>query len=215
MNTKNTSWYISTGVICIVFLFHLHGKSQDTCGFFKTDSIIWYGLDFSKTKMVGPGFNNPTDIKKNFFRTWNNLIIYEPDKFNLWYFFDKSYVDFKLDPATKRNLSIDENNMVSYNSSYAPLEETEIANIINEYDFETTKGYGVLLIVESFNNYDKKGYFDLVFIDLKTKSIILSKKISGTVHGVGFRNYWAGAIYGALFNFPYIKWKKEYCIKNK
>ncbi len=201
--------------LAIVLLINLHGISQNPCDFFKTKDITWYGIDFSKAKLVGPDFNNPTSIKETFFQSWNTLILKESDKYNLKKFLKKSSIFYNVELVSKRNLSVDENKLITFNSTDATLKDTDVNDIVKEYNFDKNEGYGVLLIVENFNKIEETGNFYIVFIDLKTKSILLSKKISGKAGGIGLRNYWAGAIYNALKKCKtyYSAWEDESCKK--
>ena len=192
-------------------------KAQDACVFFKQSGITWYGIDFSRVKMIGPGFNNPNDIKMNYFTSWNNLILNESEKFNLYNFLHKTKVDYNLELVTKSNSLVDETKMVTYNSVTTPLEEVDLSNIVAGYDFGDVEGYGTLLVVESFNKIEQKGTFYIVFFDIKTKKVLVTKQLSGMARGVGLRNYWAGSIYEALKKCgrSYYRWESEVCKKNK
>jgi hypothetical protein len=54
----------------------------------------FYGLDFSKIKMIGSeGFTNPTDIVDRFFFEWNNMMFDEKSKYNVKKVFNKDIVD--------------------------------------------------------------------------------------------------------------------------
>ena len=196
-------------ITLILFVCLSYGQSNKTS--LKTTEATWYGIDFTKAKMVGPGFNNPMAIRDQFFKSWNELIIKENKKYDLGKFFKKKTVIFNIDSVISRNSKVDINKLITYNPGVAELKETDLKDIIKDYDIKNKEGLGLLLIVESFNNIDKTGYFYIVFFDLSTKSVLLTKKISGKAKGSGFRNFWAGAIYGALklCESDYPKWEKE------
>ena len=178
---------------------------------FSSSEVTWYGIDFSKAILIGPGFSNPVAIRDQFFKSWNELIIKEYKKYDLGKFFRKRNVIFNLDPVLSRNLAVDVNKLTALNSSEALMKDSDVKKIIGEYDFKDKEGVGVLMIVESLNNIDKAGYYYIVFFDIKTKEILLSKKISGKAKGAGFRNYWAGSFFEAFKSCEdnMSKWQKE------
>ncbi|MDD5570082.1 MAG: hypothetical protein PHD97_02895 [Bacteroidales bacterium] len=196
-----------------IILFANQSYGQNNCAAFKANEATWYGIDFTRAKMVGPDFNDPQAIRDQFFKSWNDLILKEFKKFDLRKFFRKGNVPFNIEPVISRNSKVNISKLTTYNSGDAVIKETELKDIIKEYDIKNKEGVGMLLVVESFNNIDKTGYFHIVFFDLATKSVLFTQKISGKAAGVGFRNFWAGAIYNALklCERDYPNWEKEAC----
>jgi len=187
---------------------------QNPCDVFNANEIIWYGIDFSMTKMVGTGFTTPSAIKATMFPSWNNLILTESKKYDIKKFLHKSSVQFNLAPVTDINNKVDESKMLVLNSSESnELKEADIKMIVSQYTFDKNSGIGVLLIADSFNKVDETGHFLITFIDLVTKQVLVSKKITGKAGGIGLRNYWAGSIFAALKSCEplFNGWKKEFC----
>ena len=188
--------------------------SQNPCDVFKDNEIIWYGIDFSMAKLVGPGFNSISSIKATWIPSWNNLILTESKKFNLNKFLHHSNIQYNLNPVTEINNKVDENKLVILNSSESiELKDADIKKIVNQYTFDKKSGIGVLLIVDSYNKVEETGHFFITFIDLATKQVLVSKKISGKAVGIGFRNFWAGAIFAAFKSCEQLfhSWEKEFC----
>lgn len=157
--------------------------------------VIWFGLDFSRAKLIGSdGFNDPVAIKQDYFRKWNHLMINESDKYE-W---DKALLvsDLKFD----YDMIEDVNDRVKVKSlvidkSYSLVKE-EIPSITNAYKItEFKEGIGVVLLVESFNKIREMGFGYIVFFDVKTKEVLYYHELIGEAKGFGFRNYWAGAIH--------------------
>ena len=160
--------------------------------------VIWFGLDFTKAKMIGSeGFNDPVAIKEDYFRKWNHLMISEGDKYE-WgkallvsdLKYDYGVVDVVNDNVKVKSLVI--------NKSYS-IEDKDIYQAVGKYDLsEYSDGIGVVVVVESFDKIREMGYGYIVFFDVKTKDVLYFHKLVGEAKGFGFRNYWAGAIYNWL-----------------
>jgi hypothetical protein len=45
-------------------------------------TLTFYGIDFSKARMLGGGFSDPDEIKAKLFNQWNGLFRSEPDKYD-------------------------------------------------------------------------------------------------------------------------------------
>ena len=56
----------------------------------------------------------------------------------------------------------------------------------------------MVFIIESFNKTSEEGSLYIVFFDIATKKVLLFDKAIGKPSGIGFRNYWAGAIANVL-----------------
>lgn len=160
--------------------------------------VIWFGLDFTKAKMIGSeGFNDPVAIKEDYFRKWNHLMISEGDKYE-WgkallltdLKYDYGVVDAVNDEVKVKSLVI--------NKSYS-ISEEDIAAAVSRYKIEDYKdGIGVVIVVESFDKIKEQGYGYITFFDVNSKKVLYNHKLVGEAGGFGFRNYWAGAIYDWL-----------------
>ena len=157
--------------------------------------VVWFGLDFSRAKLIGSeGFNDPVAIKEDYFRKWNHLLISEADKYE-W---DKALLvsDLKYDYGMieEVNEKVRVKSLV-INKSYSIAKE-EISNITYAYNItEFKEGIGVVLLVESFNKIREMGFGYIVFFDVKTKEVLYYHELVGEAKGFGFWNYWAGAIH--------------------
>lgn len=160
--------------------------------------VIWFGLDFTKARMIGSeGFNDPVAIKEDYFRKWNHLMISEGDKYE-WgkallitdLKYDYGVVDVVNDEVKVKSLVI--------NKSYS-INDEDIAEAVGRYaikDYED--GIGVVIVVESFDKIKEQAFGYITFFDVGTKKVLYSHKLIGEAGGFGFRNYWAGAIHNWL-----------------
>jgi len=184
-------------LFAFAFLFN-SAFSQDMSDFLKSKEMVWYGIDFSKAKMVGPDFNDPNAIVDHYFVTWNNFFLSEPDKYNPEKYFIKDSVTMSLQEVANRNKVVDPDKLVIPAGQKAVLENADIEQIVNEFDFGTNTGYGALMVVEKFSKIEERAYIHVVIINLSNKTILKSELIKGKARGFGFRNYWAGAIHDVL-----------------
>lgn len=157
--------------------------------------VIWFGLDFSKARMIGDeGFNDPVAIKDDYFEKWNRLMISEGDKYD-WgkalqvsdLKYDYEVVDLVNDQVKVKSLVI--------NKSYS-IPEDELENAVNAYKLTDYKdGIGVVVVVESFDKIKEQGFGYLIIFDISSKKILYKHKLIGDAGSIGFRNHWARAIY--------------------
>ncbi len=188
----------------------VHCFPQSDYQLFNSETMVWYGIDFSHAKLIGTdGFTNPDDIKGRFFASWNNLVISEPDKYEIRKFFKKSKVILNLETVEAINQKIDVGKMVT-NQNYN-LTKEEIPDIVRNYSGNENSGLGVVFIVEAFNKITQTGYIYVTFFDIATKKIILSEKLSGEARGMGLRNYWAGCIFEVMetSQSKHHRWRKS------
>ncbi len=190
----------------IVFAFSFAAKSQYTkADVFKVKDITFYGLDFSNAMLVGSeGFTDPYVIQEQFFSSWNNLFIAEPDKYNLAEVFEKSNVATNFDIVTERNAMPDPGELVT-DEPYS-FGADVVSDIIAEYD-AGEEGIGLVFIIESFNKTAETGYMWVTFFDKSTGEVLLAKHMAGDAGGFGLRNYWAKSYYNVMKDIGKKEWK--------
>ncbi|MCG9910286.1 MAG: hypothetical protein MH137_03215 [Flavobacteriales bacterium] len=152
----------------------------------------FYGLDFSKSKMIGSeGFTNPTDIVDRFFFEWNNMMLDEKSKYNVKKAFNKDIVDYDFGPVSTNNKKVKASELV-INRSYS-IEEKDVASIVRGYAIKG-KGLGIVMIVEKFDKTEEKASVYVTYFDKANKKILLTRKVAGKPSGFGLKAYWANAI---------------------
>jgi len=152
----------------------------------------FYGLDFSKSKMVGSeGFTNPTDIVDRFFFEWNNLLLDEKSKYNVKTAFNKDIIDYDFSVVSDKNKTVKPAELVT-NSSYS-IDEKEVEQLVKSYSVKG-KGLGIVVIVEKFDKTNELATVWATYFDKSTKKILLTRKVIGKPSGFGLKAYWANAI---------------------
>jgi len=157
-----------------------------------SNSVNWYGIDFTKAKLIGSiGFTDPEDVKDRYFDQWNNLIRNEEEKYNIKKFFKKSTVNYKLDAVKSRNEAVNHNTLVIEDDH--SISEADVRSVASAYK-DGSNELGLVLVVESFNKLENKGYIWVTFFNTSTGEVIKTKRLKGKSGGFGLRNYWAKAI---------------------
>ena len=182
--------------------------------------IVWYGLNFTEAKMVGQfdqamGAAPATaaEIKNKWIPAWNNLIIAEPQNFKLKEAFEKESVYYDMSPVEKANQAIKADQLMMVNTfTFADPQKT-IKNAISKLSGgEKKEGLGLTFVVESFNKTNDEAVVYAVVFDIKTKTILVSEKMTGKPTGIGLRNFWAGAMKHIIKQITkdyYPKWKSR------
>lgn len=187
-------------------------KEYSTQDVFKEKNIVWYGLDFTHCKFIGPLTvygKEPSYIVSNFFKDWNIIPAKEQNKYDLKDVFDKEYVYYDIENMIEKNSRYNSDSLVSRNSTYR-LNMADIPAMVSSYSGVAKEGIGVAYIVESFNNYTNMASFFVVVFDITTKKILFEENITGMGRGVNMKNFWAGAFFEALEKNHkiYRKWRK-------
>ncbi len=191
----------------IVFLAFGANAQYGISDLFNADEITFFGLDFSKVRLVGTdGFTDPQDIKKRLFDGWNNLFISEPDKYDLSNATGIKTVNISLEKANKRNQLPDAEILVTNNDYSFGLEVVEeVAASYMDKDF---KGIGLVFVIESFNKPQERGYMWVTFFDISSGKVLLAEKMSGKASGFGIRNYYAKTYYNVIKEIGKRTWKE-------
>ena len=180
--------------------------------------VTWFGIDYSHVKIVGTinefGGKTPvtsTELHDKYYGEWNQLILDEPEKYNIAKMIRRPGVvkDIKMITALNAASSMD-----SIEAAATPYYTREqIQEFVSAYPIENKKGIGLVFIAECMNKSYGGAYYHVVFFKMDTKEILLQDRMQGTVMGVGLRNYWAGSYLSVI---DYVKddrfpqWKKRY-----
>ena len=105
--------------------------SQTTEDFFKPDTkISWLGIDFTHVKLIGEfsqvsgmSETSSAQIASAYFPAWNNIILNEPEKYDLKSMLKKEQIYFDIDMIMKMNASVTSDSVKSYNTPNYNLED--------------------------------------------------------------------------------------------
>jgi hypothetical protein len=176
--------------------------SQNTAKeIFSSNTIVWYGLNFTKAKMIGQfdqamgaGEASGSDIKNKWIPAWNSIILTEPKNFKIKEAFHKDEVFYDIASNEKLNANINSEELMTFNSYKFDNAQKTVKDVVTKLKGEKTEGIGVTFIVESFNKSLDEAVFYVTIFDIKTKNILIMERMVGKPVGIGLRNFWAGAV---------------------
>jgi hypothetical protein len=169
--------------------------AQNRSKAFAESSVTWYGVDYSLVKFTLITESTQL-IVSNYLPSINDVIVQEQDKYNIRKYFNKYNVTIELDNVNAHNQKIDPVQLAITNSS--SITQDDVKKLVKSYNTAGKTGMGLVFVAENMNKSTSFGSFYVCFFDLTTKEIIDSQRIVGKAVGVGFRNYWAGAVVGAM-----------------
>lgn len=164
-------------LMCTAFFTH----AQTLADVKQSESITWYGIDYSQTHFLNFGaYMSDGTVRKGLNR-WS----YNPfggDDMDTWkkkYKKETLKVDNKISAQRNKDTKYDEH------MGTEPFEMSmdDVKKVVSEYDI-SGDGYGVLYIVESFDNVSsKKAQVWAVFINEKDKTVIDAQKTMTETYG--------------------------------
>lgn len=188
--------------------------SQNAAAVFKSDSIVYYGLDFSNCRLMGDfGTADPNTLKTKMFVEWNDVIVDEQTKYDLKKTFEKSKVHYDIKPVSAQNAKTDEAQIKTTNSDYF-INPQIVQKSISAYGPGDKKaGIGLVFVVETLDKTIQVATAYVTFFDIATKKVLFTEKMRGTAGGIGLKNYWAKSFFGMMKDITkvdYAQWKKKY-----
>ena len=178
--------------------------------FIKTTPFTYLGIDFSKCKLIGEGFENP----KSMFSDINALLEKEKAKYDINGAVRKRDPRYQYSIVDKRNSGILENSLTENPNDL--LIYSQLQTVVDEYDLATagiTDGLCLVIIADNLNKARAQGSFYYVILDVASKKILISDRFTGKAGGRGLRNYWAKTVYETITTLKdrkYGVWKAMY-----
>lgn len=206
-------------IFCFLFLVAICAQAQSKPQVFDLEKLTWYGVDCSHLQCIGDysHWGDKNRLKDIYMPAWNNVILNEPEKFNLSYFFYCNNIDTDIKVATELNAAITTDSLVErYTRKSKYMSETEISQHIKSYYKSNKKGWGVVFMPENFDGYTKRAVIDLIIFDIESGDIALMKRLNSIGGGVGIRNYWVNTVHTCLNSVrkSWKGWKHEAKSKN-
>jgi|694.fasta_scaffold29327_3 hypothetical protein len=212
-------------LIFVLFLLTLcpNSNAQSVSDLFSASKtqVYWLGIDFSHVKIIGSfnqfsdaGAVTPIELKEKFFTGWNNLVLSEPDKYDVRGMFRKENLIMDLHAITKINSGTATEELETYSPPNYTKEDIE--KFVYSYDFEIKEGIGLLLMAEYLSKIQDVAKYHFVAVNLSTNDILIYDTFEGSAGGFGLRNYWARTYYDVICQIrdqKYKFWKREYGMK--
>lgn len=173
--------------------------------------ITWLGVDFSKAKFTRSGFEMTQEIMRRYFNDWNMLIISDQKKYDVRMSFRKPVMQYDLSWVSKKNKALKINNVISDFITVDAIQTDEsIINYVQSNLLPSVTTYGLLFIVESFDDMTKLGTVWVVIVNTETNQVVLCDKFIKSPSGFGLRNYWGRVFYNLFFDiqkYAFLRWE--------
>ena len=183
-------------------------NAQDASKVFSSPTLVWYGLDFTMAKMVGMKDESPHKIRDEYFKPWCDAINNETD---LAKAFQKKGLIKDLVGVFKSNLARETESLASDDDK--DLAASAIADHIKGISMGQKKeGLGAEVIVQSFNKTSQQATVWVVFFDIATHNVLMSKKVTGKASGGNAKTAWTAAlkdVFSQIEKKEYATWKKD------
>jgi len=201
-------------LILIIALTASRLSAQTRDDIFDGTPITWLGLDCSQLKYINSSTKATdtgdvsTQVLFYYFQKWSNMfgVISEQEDFQ-----KAAWV------ATHGGaMGTEVTNRASYNSikyhfsdkdnrrfrgasrDYQLLTEKKVSVLVTNYDFHHKKGIGLIFFVEGMNKDKGEASMWVTFVNMKNKTILLTKRVTGAAGGNGFDDYWAKSFYNVM-----------------
>jgi hypothetical protein len=201
---------LASFALVFVCLSAANSHAQTLKEFFGNEStpLTYLGVDFSATKIEGETATAAEIVNK--FEPINNVIVTESKKYDVAGAFKRTNVSNFLEAVQKLNEGVNPATIKA--SGVADLEKgltpADIDKHVKKYDLHGQKGIGLVFIMDGMSKTNKEAYVYATLIDLSSKKVLLTERLSGKAQGFGFRNYWAYTIYKVLNSIDHGKYKE-------
>src|SRR5690606_35654219 len=81
---------------------------------------------------------------------------------------------------------------------YSHLKESDIVSAVKKYDFMGNKGVGLIFFVEGMSKGRTEAAAWVTFVDMGSRSVLRTRRVTGKPGGFGFRNFWGKAFLNIL-----------------
>ncbi|MBL4651885.1 MAG: hypothetical protein JKY53_03325 [Flavobacteriales bacterium] len=189
-------------IILLVQITCTVGYSQTMDDVYAAEEIVWFGVDYSKTKLIG-GFDNPDRIIGEYFSKWNyRIIAHISERYN-GKLYDKPFV-VDVAAAIVRSEALHGENITTFGSPPPPFNGEQIQEIINLCNSpDNQQGIGLILISNYFGGRNKEAQYSGVYFDIETKKIIQVKNYLFNGSGFGMLPFWDKPLFHTLERIEY------------
>ena len=153
-------------------------------------SVTFYGVDFTKAKVVGAEYR-ATDMIRAFSNT-NQAFMNEPNRFNVAKALKVAIERMQLTTVRERNLAIPYDALSTVEVAEA-LSEEQVAEVVAAYP--EGSGYGALILGEEINGATSQVRLRMVVFDRTSREIVYQRVADIEVEGTTPRELWTEGIY--------------------
>ncbi|HQD10406.1 MAG TPA: hypothetical protein PLQ65_12120 [Flavihumibacter sp.] len=160
--------------------------------------IVYLGIDFSALKIINEPRITAMDVKTQY-QAINQLVVAEAKKYDWATALGMPNYSSDIGVTMARNEQADISHVFTTNTADdAHLKEDDIKKMVAKYNFQGKKGTGLIVFYETFNKGSETGSMWVTFIDMGTKKVLLTERMSGSAKGFSVRNYWTAPVYKVI-----------------
>lgn len=211
---KNIKLMLLTAATLILSPVYMQAQSLSAKSFFSSDSIpaVYLGIDFTLAKLINDDVSDAKIIQSQQFNGINDLIVKEYKKYDVQKAYHRIFWTVDLKEVEDRNQKVNPDQLKSANDAdLTRLNATDIEKLVNNFNYGTHKGYGILLVMEGMDKTKKMATIWFTLINMDSKTVLVTERVNGKLgSGFGFRNYWSSAIKNAISDVEdknYKQWK--------
>lgn len=185
-------------------------SAQSLKEFFSSSEVplTYLGVDFTQVKILNEITANAVDIRDRQFAAINQVIVNEPKKYDFQKAFTKTNIVNDISLVNAKNSKIDADKMMESSADELRFKKNTIESIVNGYNFSGKKGIGLMFVMETMNKASATANMYVTLIDLSSKKVLLTERMTAKAAGFGFRNYWAKTVYEVLDDIKKSKYKE-------
>lgn len=166
---------------------------------FTEDTLIYYGVDFSRAVLTNPEKVNQEEALEKYFPAWIGKFeeVTSPrDEMSDW-LAPKRF--FKYEPGFQYEQINNQRSWITYENYQLPRDT--LSRLISGYSLDRKKGTGFVIHVENMNKREEylSAYF--TFFDISTREILWTTKAKGEPGGFGMTNFWVNGLLNATENY--------------
>jgi hypothetical protein len=200
-------------LLCFAAVFSANAQTKKDI-FNAATPVTWIGLDFTEAKFIGDRerLGSHSDVL-HLMEALNQLVINEPAKYDIGKAIGRANIEKSIGVTSENNAQLEVNEMLSDQSKdYLRLKSSDIQNIIASYDFKGLSGIGLMFNIEAFSKMDESASIWVTFVNMDSKEVLFTERLTAKPGGFGLRNFWGRAIYGVIEKIKrseFQNWKKR------
>lgn len=163
----------------------------------RSSSLTWHGIDLTQARFLNfRGDIGASELKNTLATEWAHDPLQETDENFIRRKFGKKSLSVDIAFVRSRNSSI--NYAASLSSGMHEIDVDVVKKVISELNISGS-GFGVLFVVESFDNANNQALVWVAYVDKATKQLISTRRYAATcssIQSMGKR--WNGAVHDII-----------------
>lgn len=164
------------------------------------DELVWFGIDYTLVKFIGTSyqFSDLPKIRDYYFRSWNDLILAENDKYDLNTAFSTATIHYNMENTILRSEQRVMDEIVQTNPY--TIDEDQVRSVVSLNLDPSVNQVGAIFVMETLNKIEEISTMWLAVFNIASGEILYMRRYNGSVGGFGFRNYYAKSYFNVIKN---------------